>query len=80
MILVQNFAERSLSFIALPLPRLSESMMKINFPKAPMREPTKKEMKLFNKWVVYLSDSRLSKDEVYKRAAEYTTRGEKIYD
>ena len=54
--------------------------MKINFPKIPMREPTKKEMKLFNKWVVYLSDSRLSKDEVYKRAADYTTRGEKIYD
>jgi hypothetical protein len=55
-------------------------MMKINFPKVPTREPTKKEMKLFNKWVAYLSDSRLSKDEVYKRAADYTTRGEKIDD
>jgi hypothetical protein len=50
--------------------------MKVNFPKAPVREPTKKEMNLFNKWVAYLSDSHLSKDEVYKRATAYTTSGE----
>ena len=54
--------------------------MKINFPKVPMREPTKREMKLFNKWVTYLSDSRLSKDEVYNRAAACAARGEKIDD
>ena len=54
--------------------------MKINFSTAPMREPTKKETKLFNKWITYLSDSRLSKDEVYKRAADYTARAEKIND
>jgi len=50
--------------------------MRVNFPKAPAREPTKKEMNLFNKWVSYLSDSRLTKDEIYKRAATYAARGD----
>ena len=52
--------------------------MKINFPKAPSRKPTKKEMKLFNRWVRHLSDSRLSSDEVYKRAADYAAKKEQI--
>jgi hypothetical protein len=50
----------------------------IDLPKAPTRKPTKKEMNLFNKWIAYLSDSHLSKDEVYKRAANYTAKGKKI--
>ena len=50
--------------------------MAINFPNVPTREPTRKEKNLFHKWVAYLSDSRLSKEEVYKRAATYAARGE----
>lgn len=43
--------------------------MKVNFPKEPKRNPTKKESKNFNKWLKYLKNSRLSSEEVYKRAA-----------
>lgn len=43
--------------------------MKINFPKEPTREPTKREFKNYNKWLRYLKDSRLSESEVYSRAA-----------
>lgn len=50
--------------------------MKIAFPKEPVRQPTKKEMARFNKWVKYLSDSKLSKSQVYERAAIYAARGE----
>ena len=52
--------------------------MKINFPKAPSRNPTRKEMASFNKWVKYLSDSRLSKDEIYSRAASFTSQKLKV--
>lgn len=53
--------------------------MNIDFPKAPKRKPTKKEMKHFNKWVKYLSDSKLTKEEVYSRAASFTSQGRTDY-
>lgn len=43
--------------------------MKINFPKQPSRQPTKRELKNYNKWLRYLKDSRLTESEVYSRAA-----------
>ena len=54
-------------------------LMNIDFPKAPKRKPTKKEMKHFNKWVKYLSDSKLTKEEVYSRAASFTSQGRTDY-
>lgn len=50
-------------------------MSEINFPKAPKKSPTKKQMRLFNRWVAYLSDSKLSQDEIYNRAAKYAEQG-----
>lgn len=39
------------------------------------RKPTKKEAARYRSWVKYLSDSRLSKQEVYSRAAQFTEQG-----
>ncbi len=44
-------------------------MTKVSFPKEPTRAPTKRELKNFNKWKKYLSDSKLSQSEIYSRAA-----------
>lgn len=52
--------------------------MKISFPKPTEREPSKKEMILFNQWVKYLKDSKLSCDQIYSRAADYTSKNMKI--
>jgi hypothetical protein len=52
-------------------------MTKINWPKEPVRQPTKKEKANFNNWVRYLSDSRLSQSEIYSRAADFASKGEK---
>jgi hypothetical protein len=41
------------------------------------RKPTRKEAATYRRWVTYLSDSRLSKEEIYKRAAEFTEKGMK---
>ena len=44
----------------------------------PSRKPTPKERKLFRKWVKYLSDSRLPKQEVYSRATKLTENKEQV--
>jgi hypothetical protein len=36
------------------------------------RKPTRKERGMYQAWVKYLKDSRLSPDEVHKRAARFT--------
>lgn len=41
------------------------------------RKPTRKEAATYRRWVKYLSDSRLTKDEIYRRAAEFTEKGMK---
>lgn len=43
--------------------------------KPKLRKPTKKERARYHKWVKYLSDSRLSKEEIYRRAAQFTEQG-----
>lgn len=43
----------------------------------PTRKPTRAEKVLYRTWVTYLSDSKLSVDEVHKRAADFTERGKK---
>lgn len=40
------------------------------------RQPTKKEAALYRRWVQYLSNSKLSEDEIHKRAEYYTVLGE----
>lgn len=40
------------------------------------RQPTRKEAARYRRWVKYLSDSKLSPDEVHKRAACFAARGE----
>lgn len=39
------------------------------------RKPTKKELKLYNRWVAYLRDSRLNNEEIYRRARSFTEQG-----
>lgn len=43
----------------------------------PAIKPTKKQAELYKKWTKYLNDSKLSKDEIRKRAAEYAKQGRK---
>lgn len=38
----------------------------------------RKKRKLYKKWRKYLSDSRLSSEEIGKRAKSFTNRGEKV--
>lgn len=40
-----------------------------------LRQPTKKEKARYQRWVAYLSDSRLSKKEIHNRAAKYASMG-----
>lgn len=39
------------------------------------RKPTRKEAAKYRRWVRYLSDSKLSKDEVFRRAEQLTRQG-----
>jgi len=40
------------------------------------RKPTRKERGRYQRWVKYLSDSRLSVAEIHNRAAWFTKEGE----
>lgn len=52
--------------------------MKIDFsPYQNVRKPTKKELSNYRNWVKYLSDSKLTSEEVHKRAASFASRGSK---
>ena len=42
-----------------------------------MSKKNKKQAKLYIKWKRYLSDSRLSEDEIVRRAKEFTRKGMK---
>lgn len=44
----------------------------------PKSKPTRRQVGLFNAWVKYLKDSKLTKDEVYRRAASLAESGEKV--
>jgi hypothetical protein len=39
------------------------------------REPTRKEIKSYNKWKKYLSDSRLSQEAIESRARSFAEQG-----
>lgn len=41
----------------------------------PVRKPTRKERGRYQRWVKYLSDSRLSEDEIHNRAAQFAAQG-----
>jgi hypothetical protein len=40
------------------------------------RQPTRKEAASYRRWVKYLSDSKLTSDEIHRRAASYAAKGE----
>lgn len=42
------------------------------------RKPTRKEAARYKRWVKYLSDSRLSEDEIHSRAKAFTKRGRDV--
>lgn len=42
------------------------------------RQPTRKEAANYRKWAKYLSNSKLSEDEVHRRAADLAGRGFKL--
>lgn len=44
----------------------------------PKTKPTRRQVGLFNAWVKYLKDSKLTRDEVYRRAASLAESGEKV--
>lgn len=44
----------------------------------PKRQPTRRERGLYQRWVAYLKDSRLSNDEIHRRAASFTERKMKV--
>jgi len=47
--------------------------MKIDFSRMqPTRQPTKKGAARYRRWVRYLKDSKLSEEEIHKRAAAFT--------
>ena len=41
----------------------------------PVRKPTKKEKARYRRWLRYLSDSKLSKQEIHARAESFTLQG-----
>jgi len=43
------------------------------------RQPTKREAKLYRRWVKYLSDSKLSESEIHSRAASFAEQGRTDY-
>ena len=53
--------------------------MKVHYPSAPSRQPTKKEKARFKKWAKYLSDSKLTQNQIYERAASYSDSGRSPY-
>ena len=38
------------------------------------RTPTRKEAALYRRWVTYLKDSKLSEDEIHRRASQFTAQ------
>jgi hypothetical protein len=42
-----------------------------------VREPTRREAANYRNWVRYLSDSKLTSDEIHSRAAAYAAQGKK---
>lgn len=53
--------------------------MKADFSRLhPTRQPSKQEAKRYRQWVTYLTDSKLSTDEIHRRAAAFTEQGCKI--
>jgi hypothetical protein len=46
----------------------------------PKRQPTRKEQSLYRRWVRYLTDSKLSTEEIHRRAAAFTAAGHKPED
>ena len=54
-------------------------MSVINFSSLrPAREPTRKERALYQRWIAYLKDSRLSEDEIHRRAADFTAKKKQV--
>jgi hypothetical protein len=41
----------------------------------PKKKPTRRQRGRYQRWVRYLKDSRLSRDEVHSRAASYAEKG-----
>ena len=53
--------------------------MKVDFSSVtPTRPPTRKEAGRYRAWIKYLSDSKLSKEQIYSRAASYAQQGAKV--
>lgn len=48
--------------------------MQINFG----RPPSKKEKGQYNRWVKYLKDSKLSNEEIHKRASQFVNQNMKV--
>ncbi len=44
------------------------------------RKPTRKEKARYRRWVKYLTNSRLSHDEIHSRATTFAERGEEPKD
>jgi hypothetical protein len=44
----------------------------------PKRQPTRRERGLYQRWVAYLKDSRLTEDEIHSRAAAFTEQGKPV--
>lgn len=45
---------------------------------APLKEPTKKQVALYRRWVTYLRDSKLTEDEIQRRAKYFAEINEKV--
>lgn len=42
------------------------------------KKPTRKQRGLYHNWIKYLRDSRLTEDEIQRRAMHYAERNEKV--
>lgn len=40
-----------------------------------LKSPTSKQKSLYRQWEKYLSDSKLNKEEIHKRASHYASEG-----
>jgi hypothetical protein len=45
---------------------------------APLKQPTKKQASLYRQWVKYLRDSKLTENEIQRRAKYYAENNERI--
>jgi hypothetical protein len=43
-----------------------------------VRKPTKSEAALYRRWVVYLSNSRLTEDDIHRRALMFTQQKKRV--